>query len=106
MYTILNAGNPESMLRPFFPDPSSDVYVALFSSFVVFVLGFIVFYNKDREGFRYLIEMNSSKIEALKKSGMKDQEIADEILHAMGSTHGFRHKMAKKKLAFYLSEIQ
>lgn len=106
MYSILNAGNPNSVLRPLFPDPSMDVYIALISSFLVFVLGFIVFFNKDREGFRYLIELNSSKIKALKKSGMKDQEIADEILQAMGSTHGFRHKMARKKLAVYLSEFQ
>ena len=45
MYSILNAGNPNSLLRPIFPDPASDIYVAIGSSLFVFVLGFVVFFS-------------------------------------------------------------
>ena len=62
MYSILNAGNPNSLLRPIFPDPAKDIYVAMGSSLFVFVLGFVVFFNRDSEGFRNLIEMNAERI--------------------------------------------
>ena len=44
MYSILNAGQPNSLLRSVFPDPAMDVYVAVVASLVVFVLGFVVFF--------------------------------------------------------------
>jgi hypothetical protein len=106
MYSILNAGNPESLIRNFFPNPASDIYVAGISSFVVFVLGFVVFFNKDREGFRNLIELNSRRIRSLREKGKSDTEIADSILAAMGSTSGYKHRMARKKLIIYLAEFR
>ena len=106
MYSILNAGNPDSLIRSVFPDSQSDIYVAGISSFLVFIFGFIVFYSRDREGFRNLLEMNADRIRALRKEGKGDEEIADSILTAMGSIGGYRHKMAKKKLLIYLSEFR
>ena len=50
-YSLLNAGNPESLLRPIFPEPVHDVYVAMVSSVIVFVLGFVVFFFRDQQGF-------------------------------------------------------
>jgi len=38
MYTLLNAGNPESLLRPYLPNPVHDVYLAVASSVFVFIL--------------------------------------------------------------------
>ncbi len=105
-YTIFNAGNPESFLRIFFSDPGSDVYIALIASFLVFVLGFIVFYSRDREGFQYLIECNQDRIRRMRNSRKSDQEIAESILAAMGSKSGYRHNLARKKLLLYLSEFE
>ncbi len=105
-YTILNAGNPESFLRVLFPDPQSDIYIALISSVLVFLLGFVVFYSRDREGFRHLLELNQDKIRKMRKKEMTDQEIAESILAAMGSRTGYRHNLARKKLLLYLSEFE
>lgn len=106
MYSILNAGSPDSLLRLVFPNPSSDVYIAAASSFVVFVLGFVIFYTNDREGFRHLIELNGQRIRAMRKQGSSDPEIADSILAAMGSHSGYKHNLARKKLILYLSEYR
>lgn len=105
-YTIFNAGNPESFLRSFFPEPRTDVYIALMASFLVFVLGFIVFYSRDREGFQSLIEANQDRIRTMRSRKKSDGEIADSILAAMGSTGGYRHNLARKKLLLYLSEFE
>ena len=105
MYSLLNAGNPDSLLRPFFPDPKYDVYVAIVSSVLVFILGFFVFFSRDQESFRQLVALNAEKIRELRTEGKKDEEIADSILAAMGSYGGYKHNMAKKKLLIYLSEF-
>lgn len=106
MYTLLNAGNPEGLFRPFFPDPQDDLYIAMFSSVAVFILGFFVFFSRDREGFRNLVQLNGEKIRRLRKKGKSEAEIADSILAAMGSCSGYRHNLARKKLLVYLSEFE
>jgi hypothetical protein len=106
MYSLLNAGNPDSLLRPVFPDPKYDLYVAIISSVLVFILGFFVFFSRDQESFRQLVALNAEKIRALREAGKKDEEIADSILAAMGSQSGYRHNMARKKLLIYLSEFR
>ena len=106
MYSLLNAGNPNSLLRPFFPDPKYDLYVAMISSVLVFILGFFVFFSRDQESFRQLVALNAEKIRQLRTEGKKDEEIADAILAAMGSYSGYKHNMARKKLLIYLSEFR
>ena len=106
MYSLLNAGNPDSLLRPIFPDPKYDLYVAMISSVVIFILGFFVFFSRDQESFRQLVELNAEKIRELREAGKKDEEIADSILAAMGSYSGYKHNMARKKLLIYLSEFR
>jgi hypothetical protein len=106
MYSLLNAGNPDSLLRFFSPDPSWDVYVAMASSLIVFVLGFVVFFNRDSEGFRNLIEMNGDRVRQMRGEGRSDEEIADSILAAMGSRSGYKHNLAKKKVVIYLAEFE
>ena len=106
MYALLNAGNTNSLLISVFPDPSMDVYVAVVSSLVVFVLGFVVFFDRDSQGFRNLVELNGDRVRQLRNEGRKDEEIADSILAAMGSTSGYKHNMAKKKLMIYLAEFE
>lgn len=103
MYSLLNTGNPDSLLRPLIPNPANDVYVAVTSSVLVFILGFFVFFSRDQEGFQQLIEQNADKIRSLRKRKKTDAQIADSILAAMGSTGGYRHNMTRKKLIAYLS---
>ncbi len=106
MYTLLNAGNPDSLLRPYLPDPRHDVYVAVVSSILVFILGFFVFFSRDREGFRQLVDLNADQIRKLRKKGKSDEEIAASILTAMGSASGYKHNLALKKLVIALSEFK
>jgi hypothetical protein len=106
MYTIFNAGNPDSLLRPYLPDPSQDVYVAVISSFLVFILGFVVFYQRDRQDFIQILEMNAEKIRSQRRQGISDQAIADAILTAIGTRFGYRRNMALKKLVAYLAAFK
>ncbi len=106
MYSLLNTGNPVSLLRPIVPDPQDDFYVAVISSVLVFILGFIVFYSRDRQSFQHLVHLNADQIRNYRKKGKTDEEIADSILAAMGSTSGYRHNLARKKLAIALSEFE
>lgn len=106
MYSLLNAGNPNSLLRSVFPDPQYDLYIAVISSLLVFILGFFVFFSRDQQSFRQLVELNAKNISQLREEGKKDEEIADAILAAMGSYSGYRHNLAKKKLLIYLSEFR
>jgi hypothetical protein len=106
MYSLLNAGNPDSLLRPFFPDPKYDLYIASVSSVLVFILGFFVFFSRDQESFRQVVAVNAEKIREQRKAGKTDEEIADSILAAMGSYSGYRHNLARKKLLIHLSEFR
>lgn len=106
MYSLLNTGNPESLLRPLFPDPQDDFYVAVISSVLVFILGFVVFYSRDRQSFQHLVKLNADQIRNYRKKGKTDDQIADSILAAMGSTSGYRHNLARKKLLIALSEFE
>jgi len=103
MYSLLNTGNPDSLLRPILPNPAHDLYVAVISSFLVFILGFFVFFFRDQEGFLQLIELNADRIRSMRQGKKTDAQIADSILAAMGSTGGYRHNLAKKKLIAYLA---
>jgi hypothetical protein len=106
MYSLLNTGSPDSWLRPFISDPGDDFYVAIISSVIVFVLGFFVFFSRDREGFRQLVKLNSEHVRNLRQKGKSDEEIADAIMAAMGSSSGYRHNLARKKLIIALSEFK
>ena len=106
MYSLLNIGNPDSLLRPIISDPQNDFYVAVISSVLVFILGFFVFYTRDREGFQQLVMLNADQIRKFRKKGKSDEEIADSILAAMGSISGYRHNLARKNLIVALSEFE
>jgi hypothetical protein len=105
MYSLLNAGNPNSLLRLISPNSAFDVYIAMGSSIIVFILGFFVFYSRDVEGFTQIIQLNGDKIRQLRKKGKSDEEIANSILKAMGSGEGYRHNMARKKLVAHLAHF-
>ena len=75
MYSLLNAGNPDSLLRPIFPDPKYDLYIAMGTSILVFILGFFVFFSRDQESFRQLVQLNGEKIRTLRNEGKNDEQI-------------------------------
>ena len=106
MYTLLNVGNPDSLWRALVPNPKYDFWIAIGSSMTVFVLGFVVFYNRDTEGFRQLIEMNADQIRSMRKRKKSDEQIADSMLAAMGSTSGYKHNLARKRLILYLAQFK
>jgi len=106
MYTLLSAGSPDSLLRPFIPNPKYDFYIAFASSFCIFFLGFIIFFTRDREGFKQLIEINAQKIRSMQKEGSSREEIAASILEAMGIAKGYRYNLARKKLIIFLSDFK
>lgn len=106
MYSILNAGNPNSLMRHWLPNPAHDVYVAAVTSIIIFILGFFVFYSRDREGFENLIQLNAERIRKLRRDGVVDEEIAQSILTAMGSTGGRKHNLVKRKLVIYLTAFK
>jgi hypothetical protein len=106
MYSLLNTGNPDSLLRLIFPDPQDDLYVAVISSVLVFILGFFVFFSRDRDAFRQLVRLNADQIRSFRLKGKSDEEIAESILAAMGSRSGYRHNLARKKLLIALSEFK
>ena len=106
LYAIFNGGNPDSLLRRFFPDPRHDVYVALASSVLVFVLGFFVFFDRDQENLKQLIQLNSENIRNQRQANKSDAEIAESMLAAMGSYSGYRHNLARKKLIVALSKFK
>ncbi len=106
MYSLLNAGSSDSLLRLLYEDAGYDFWVAVGSSLLVFVLGFIVFYNRDREGFRQLVQLNADQIHEARSQGRSNEEIADSILAVMGSTSGYRYNLARKKLIIALSEFK
>ena len=106
MYSLLNTGNPDSMLRLLYEDADYDFYVAVGTSLLVFIMGFVVFYSRDREGFRNLVQLNADQIHEARNQGKSNEEIADSILAAMGSTGGYRHNLARKKLVIALSEFK
>ena len=106
MYSLLNVGNPHSLLRPLIPDPKYDFWIAIGSSLTVFALGFVVFYSRDTEGYRQLIEINAEQIRSMRRRKKSDEQIADSILAAMGSTSGYKHNLARKRLILYLSQFK
>ena len=106
MYSLLNVGNPDSLLRPLVPNPQHDFWIAVGSSLIVFLLGFVVFYSRDSEGYRSLIEMNADQIRAMRKRNKSDEQIAESILAAMGSTGGYKHNLARKRLIVYLAQFR
>jgi len=74
-------------------------------SLVVFFLGFLVFYFRQEEGFSQLLWLNRDRIRSLRKQGYSDDQIAEDLLSALGMKRGYRFKMTKKRLVLELSSM-
>lgn len=102
-YTLLTAGSPDSYNRLFFKNPAYDLYIAVATSLFVFIGGFFVFQARNDQAFKMFVEQNAAKIRELRKKGWADDDIAVEMLKAVGSTKGVSHSFARKRLVYYLS---
>lgn len=105
-YSLLTATSPQSLLRHLSPDPGNDVYIALGSSLLVFIIGFCLFFLKDADQFLEIVRLNQTRIDQLRKEGDTDAAIADSILGAMGIAPGRQRRLAQKKLIAYMSQTQ
>ncbi len=104
-YAIFNIGNPHSLFRLVIKTDRYDLYIVMGGSLVVFFLGFLVFYFRQEEGFSQLLWLNRDRIRSLRKQGYSDDQIAEDLLSALGMKRGYRFKMTKKRLVLELSSM-
>ncbi len=104
-YAIFNIGNPHSLFRLIIKTNRYDLYIVMGGSLIVFFLGFLVFYFRQEEGFSQLLWLNKDRIRSLRKQGYNDDQIAEDLLSALGMKKGYRYKMTKKRLVLELSAI-
>ena len=104
-YAIFNIGNPHSLFRLIIKTDRYDLYIVMGGSLVVFFLGFLVFYFRQEEGFSQLLWLNRDRIRSLRKQGYSDDQIAEDLLSALGMKRGYRFKMTKKRLVLELSSM-
>lgn len=104
-YTILNAGNPHSLLRYLIADPSYDVSIALGLGAVVGVIAITLFTVRRESPLRSMLESNAEYIHKLRRKGRSDEEIALSFLKEIGSTKGPLHLLAKRRVLKHLSRL-
>jgi len=106
LYAIFNVGNPHSLLRLFIKTDVYDIYIVMGVSLIVFFLGFLVFYFRQQEGYTNLLWANKDRIQSLRGKGYTDEQIAEDLLSALGMKKGYRYNLAKKRLVLELSSIK
>jgi hypothetical protein len=106
IYTIFNVGNPHSLLRWVIKTDGYDVYIAMGASVAVFLLGFFVFYYRQQQGYEQLLWMNRDRVKTLRKKGYQDNQIAEDLLAALGMKKGIRYNFIKKRLVLELSSME
>jgi len=106
LYAIFNVGNPHSLLRLFIKTDVYDIYIVMGVSLIVFFLGFLVFYFRQQEGYTNLLWTNKDRIRSLRGKGYTDEQVAEDLLLALGMKKGYRYNLAKKRLVLELSSIK
>jgi hypothetical protein len=104
-YAIFNIGNPNSLFRLVIKSDRYDLYIIMGGSLIVFFLGFLVFYFRQQEGFTQLLWLNRDRIQTLRNQGFSDEQIAEDLLSALGMKRGYRYNMTKKRLMLELSVV-
>lgn len=104
-YTILNAGNPHSLLRYLVADPSYDVSIALGLGAVVGVIAITLFTVRRESPLRSMLEANVDYIHKLRRKGRSEEDIALSFLKEIGSTRGPLHLLAKRRVLKHLSRL-
>ena len=79
-YLIFNVGNPNSLIRPLFPNPDFDLIVTLGVSAVIAFLSFFVFKERKVHPAVDMLQKNREHVMRLKAEGKSDREIADSFM--------------------------
>ncbi len=106
VYSIFNAGNPASLIRPIVPDPGWDFLITAVISVTIALI--VIIMNKGNSSsndpvFLSLIE-NRAYIEKLREKGKTDQEIAFSFIQKLNENELIK-KIAYRKALKYLKRI-
>ncbi len=106
LYSIFNAGNPNSFIRHLVPDPGYDFLITAIISLLIVASVLILnsgSKNNDDPVFMTLRD-NSDHIQKLRSKGKSDEEIASSFVKNLKET-GVVKKLAYKKALKYLKRI-
>ena len=106
LYSIFNAGNPDSFIRHFVPDPGYDFFITGLISLLI-VVSVLLLNSGSRKNddpvFMTLLD-NSEHIKKLRSKGRSDEEIASSFVTNLKET-GIVKKLAYRKALKYLKRI-
>ncbi len=106
LYSIFNAGNPNSFIRHLVPDPGYDFLITAIISLLIVASVLILnsgSRNSDDPVFMTLRD-NSEHIQKLRSKGKSDEEIASSFVKNLKET-GVVKKLAYRKALKYLKRI-
>ena len=106
-YAIFNVGNPKSLFRPLFPDPSYDTLVTIILAVLTALTAMILYAGRmqTESPITHLLDINEEYIRELRAEGKSDADIADSFLKEIGSKKGIVHRLARRKVLRYLSRM-
>ncbi|MDC7227062.1 MAG: hypothetical protein PQJ61_09905 [Spirochaetales bacterium] len=106
VYSIFNAGNPNSIIRNIVPDPGWDFLItAIISLLIVVNVGIMSSLNGNATDPVYLSLLeNKAYIEKLREKGKNDQEIALSFISKLNESN-LGKKIAYRKAIKYLKRI-
>jgi hypothetical protein len=106
IYSIFNAGNPNSIIRSIVPDPGWDFLITgVISLLIVLTVVIMNSFNKKIDDPVYLTLLdNMSYIEKLREKGKTDEEIAASFTNKLNE-NSLVKKLAYRKAIKYLKRI-
>lgn len=106
IYSIFNAGNPNSIIRGIIPDPGWDFLItAVISLLIVLIVVIMNSFNKKIDDPVYLTLVdNKNYIDKLREKGKTDEEIAVSFTGKL-KENNFVKKIAYRKALKYLKRI-
>ena len=106
VYSIFNAGNPNSLIRNIVPDPGWDFLITAIISLLI-ILTVVIMNSSNKKindpVYTSLLD-NKSYVEKLRAKGKTDEEIALSFSQTLNE-NDFVKKIAYKKAIKYLKRI-
>ena len=106
VYSIFNAGNPDSLIRYIVPDPGWDFLITAIISLLIIITVMIMssFSKKINDPVYISLLDNKNYIEKLRQKGKTDEEIALSFSQNLNE-NDFVKKIAYKKAIKYLKRL-
>ena len=104
-YLIFNVGNPNSLIRPLFPNPDFDLIVTLGVSAVIAFLSFFVFKERKVHPAVDMLQKNREHVMRLKEEGKSDREIADSFMAELENA-GLANNRARSAVEKALKDME